>query len=81
MPADKEKASRGSGAAVVVITLLVAVLPVLYVLSIGPVMWYYEYELRNPAWIDLVYWPLLELYKASPAFAWFLDQYMHWWID
>jgi hypothetical protein len=55
----------------------VIVLPTLYLLSVGPIVWLYGGEQNVPEWILIVYWPL-RLIPSGPefinkAFSWYLS--------
>lgn len=73
MTDEKEKSPRGPVAAVLAI-LLVLMLPLLYVLSSGPVALFYE-DRQAPAWLHVFYWPLGWLFEnsetAASAFEWY----------
>jgi len=62
------------------LTILLAVL-IVYVLSIGPMFWYW-YEARyldGPIWVVLLYEPL-RLATRFELFEKFINDYINWWI-
>jgi hypothetical protein len=60
---------------------IIVVVPILYVLSIGPV-WaidWWNHTQSSPAWIGAVYWPLVRLAEESDfAYQW-LEWYLKLW--
>lgn len=63
------------------ITVAVA-LPVLYVLSIGPVLWMIVKPLHTimaPMWFMYLYFPVIWLTEVWPAFKAILDAYLKLW--
>lgn len=61
---------------------IVAALPVLYVLSIGPVLWVVEKQLKMAAprvWFEIFYYPLGRLADHWPAFNSALTVYFYLW--
>ncbi len=77
MEREKNTKSQGSGAVVVCILMLVVLLPVLYVLSIGPLVRWYPNEL--PRWALVFYAPLIWLDENSEAFREFVTWYADLW--
>jgi hypothetical protein len=82
-PPSSSPGSRGGGGVAAVILLFVALLlPVLYVLSVGPVLYFAaqrgfeSYE----ATADTFYWPLVELCEAIPALGDVVNRYVDWWV-
>lgn len=82
MPPHKDRSSRGSGATVVMVAvLLVVLLPVLYVLSAGPVIAVYGSYDEWPTLLQVAYWPLRWLCEVWPTFNSFMNYYGSWWTD
>ncbi len=77
MEREKNSKTQGSAAVVVCILVLVLLLPVLYVLSIGPVVRWYPDEL--PPWALVLYAPLVWLDENSEAFRYFANWYADLW--
>jgi hypothetical protein len=61
-----------------VIVLAIIVILALYVLSIGPVVWYFG-EFPDRPLVTGFYAPLLWLGDCHPWFYEFLDHYAAWW--
>ena len=81
----KPTASRSSGAPVAaLIVILLALLPLLYVLSIGPIIWL---EARNyievtpDSLIANFYWPMLQLIESSEFARDIFKAYAELWIS
>jgi hypothetical protein len=78
---DNPRRAKAGGLAVLALGLIVA-LPVLYVLSIGPVTglcvrYLQESDPANPSPIDYFYRPLLWVYQNAPAPV---GKALGWWI-
>jgi len=83
-PGMNDKATKRGGGAVVVVALVavLVVLPMLYVLSSGPVC-----AMVNKGWIDqswepvieTAYWPLGWSAEHVPVFGLAVDSYVEWW--
>ena len=63
---DDDKPKQRSGCALG-FTVLVAVLPVLYVLSVGPVVWLSVHDWVPENVLGVLYWPLDQLCRWSPT--------------
>lgn len=75
-PAEtRPKQSRG--AFVVVLVALLVILPVCYVLSIGPAVWLVSINYLDSNLYSLIYGPVLWLCKQWPA----LESFTNWWVD
>jgi hypothetical protein len=78
---SRSTGSRGGGGVAAVILLFVALLlPVLYVLSTGPVVWYCMRNGYGEHFVDTFYAPLIWLCEAIPAFGNLVEQYVQWWV-
>jgi hypothetical protein len=75
---DREKGKFSGGMAALAILLLL-LLPVLYVLSIGPAAYYYRDVDPLPGWRNM-YMPLWRLGEAVPLFDRLLSLYIALWI-
>jgi len=64
-----------------VIAVVVFLLPASYVLSIGPAYRAYSYDRLDWETYERVYFPLLVVARASPAFADLLAAYGDWWAQ
>jgi hypothetical protein len=71
----------GAGVAAVILLFLALLLPVLYVLSTGPVVWYCLSNEYPDDFIQTFYAPLIWLCEAIPAFGNLVERYVQWWID
>jgi len=59
----------------------VCVVLVLYVLSVGPVVWLTVRGLGPPAsFIEVAYWPLWTAKDHSPTVAEYVDAYLYLWV-
>lgn len=75
---------RSSGPAVAVLALLLMLLPVLYVLSIGPAVWLHDRGLMSNGLdeiAEVVYAPLDWAADASPLIEDPLDFYIELWEE
>lgn len=81
---SKPTASRSSGTVVVVVSVaLLCLLPTVYVLSIGPVVWldargYVDTSEQSP--LFAFYWPLIWLSLQSDTTQAILTWYMELWL-
>ena len=76
----KEATTHGSAAAVVVVMLMITVmLPVLYVLSLGPVIMMVERGGMAPDFWARFYWPLEWLHEHVEFVRPLLDWYIKLW--
>lgn len=73
----EENDGRGRGAVAAV--LLFAMVPILYVVLLGPAVRYYD-DLPRPVQfgLEVVYWPLEWLHGKTPLMK-PLDDYVEWW--
>jgi hypothetical protein len=69
-----------SAAPVAIAVLAILSLPVLYVLSTGPVVLLMERGYINPEWVDAVYYPIEIAMNAMPwfnaAMTWYLELFV-----
>jgi hypothetical protein len=81
MEASTQKPQReSSGAAVAALLLLVLLfLPILYVLSLGPVIWIVNRTGMEPGIFTVIYAPLEWLHEESKFAKWVLDAYIKLW--
>lgn len=75
MKPAEDKSSQGSGAAALFAILLI-VLPVLYVLSIGPVA---RLVPSPPDWLEAIYFPILWPAEHFEPFREMLEWYLELW--
>lgn len=76
-----ETKSRGGGSSAAATAILIGLLvvsPVLYFLSVGPVIWYYSPNYNQPPeWIQTVYYPLEWLHgncePVRPIMEWYIE--------
>jgi hypothetical protein len=77
-----EEKRGNAGAAWIVVALLIALLlPVLYVLSVGPVVAMVQPNSNEPAWFATVYAPLIWLDQNSTAASSFFEWYVGFWVS
>lgn len=80
---DEKLTRRGGGAALVIALMaLLLLLPMIYVLSIGPVLWFAEAYHLNCQWLtalQTIYMPL-EWANGFPVLDRALDSYCNWWV-
>ena len=78
MTATHHQREPRRGSLAVWVAIVVIVLPVLYVLSLGPGVWLDNHGYLSDA-ADMIYWPLDKLYDQwQPAHA-FFDWYVELW--
>jgi hypothetical protein len=73
---DEREKRGGSGCAIVGLVLAVVFLPVLYVLSIGPVVWMVD-RTTAPWWLEAFYYPL----EWLAAYSTTIRDALNWYID
>lgn len=79
--AEAECKTKGSAAAVILLLLgLFVFLPLLYVLSIGPVVMIYQGSMDVPPWIERLYQPLIDLINASEWLSSLAEWYLSFWV-
>ena len=78
MGMDSKRENRSGCLASTIIGLML--LPVLYVLSIGPVAWLVGNDLMSKWWLDVPYSPLEVIADSWPPFARFLIWYAELWL-
>ena len=63
------------------VAALLAVVWVLYALSIGPMYWtwYSASYIRGPSWVPALYGPLQFVGEHVPVFGRWIDDYIWWW--
>jgi len=80
---DEKPTKRGGGAVPVVILLVVLILlPMIYVLSVGPVLWMSSHDLIGESCgrvIETIYRPLEWVVKV-PVIGSAIVTYMEWWL-
>lgn len=77
---QRESKRESSGAAVAALLLLVLLfLPILYVLSLGPVIWIVNRTGMEPGVFTVIYAPLEWLHEESEFAKWVLDAYIKLW--
>jgi len=77
-PSDTSSSSHGPSAEQFGITLAVVLLPILYILSTGPVILANEngyFPSQVTRYLDTFYFPLIYLYDSWEPFEQFLDLY------
>lgn len=80
--AEAEHKTKGSAAAVILLLLgLFVFLPLLYALSIGPVMMIYQGSADVPPWIESFYQPLIDLVNSSEWLLSLAEWYLSFWVD
>ena len=68
---------RGGAGCVIGLVLVILLLPVLYVLSIGPISWLMNRQLIVPASVGRFYWPITYLCQNwAPS-----GKVIGWWQD
>lgn len=79
---EKKSRSGGSGVATAAILIgLLIVLPMLYFLSIGPVVWYcLTHNISTGGFVDTYYYPWEWLYDHCKPLQPFMDWYMEPWM-
>lgn len=76
------KRGSGGGAAVAAIVLIVIVLPLIYLLAIGPIVWLSNrgyVSVEPDSFIGRVYYPAEMLAQESPPFARAVQTYVSLW--
>ena len=68
----------------VAVVIVVLVLPVLYVLSIGPVQWlmgngYIGEQSRLAIALGFFYWPIIAMHESGEPIRWAIDWYLAFW--
>lgn len=79
---EKRPALRGAGPAAVVAVILLLLMPLLYVLSIGPVVWLasrHIIEVNEDSYVASFYAPLIYVADSSTAFEDGLTWYAELW--
>lgn len=80
--AEAEHKSKGSAAAVILLLLgLFVFLPLLYVLSIGPMVMIYQDGTNIPPLIEWFYQPLVDLVNSSEWLSSVAEWYVSFWVD
>jgi len=80
--AEADHKTKGSAAAVILLLLgLFVFLPLLYVLSIGPVVMMYQGSSDVPPWIVTIYQPLFDLINSSEWLTAIAEWYLNFWVD
>jgi hypothetical protein len=73
---------RASGLVTVVGIALLVLLPMLYVLAIGPLVWFADNGMISDGPMEVIaviYWPLEKLAEKSPLVETPLMAYVDWW--
>jgi hypothetical protein len=78
---DDQSKLRSGGAVLVLLLVALISLPMLYVLSIGPVFWLANEngQIEHLWVIETAYWPLGWTAENVPAVGPALDSYVQWW--
>jgi hypothetical protein len=80
--AQTEHKAKGSAAAVILLLLsLFLFLPLLYALSLGPVMMIYQGALEPLPLIEWFYQPLIDLINSSEWLSDVATWYLSFWVD
>ena len=77
LPSSPRRDSRGSGAVLAFLVLLL--LPILYFLSVGPAILLVNQGVVNEEVLDIVYFPLIQIYDLMPALQAPMDWYLSLW--
>jgi hypothetical protein len=64
-----------------VIVFVLLLLPVLYVLAIGPAHWLMDHGYISEATFDAVYWHFIVAVKRSPAVQQLVVWYINLWVQ
>ena len=75
---QNEQDKRGGGTAVSLAIALVAALPILYVLSIGPAHWLMFRGLLSVYVYEFVYWPFVS--TENEAVRNLVERYLEFWV-
>ena len=78
---DDREQKRGGGGCVTVGCLGICLLPVLYVLGIGPAAWLATNVQVTEPFLEVLYHPLLFLHDYSESVGFVLEWYMHLWVE
>ena len=78
---NRDERGRG-GVIVVVVAALVLMLPVLYILSMGPACWLADREIIYPdnPYLTGFYWPIIRGSELCPSFGQFVGWYQSFWV-
>lgn len=76
----KEKSPSGGGAPIMALLVIVLLMPLLYVLSIGPAALYYHTHGEEPEWLAYLYYPLGMLVEWVEPLQPILEWYLELWI-
>lgn len=80
--AEAEHKAKGSAAAVILLLLgLFVFLPLLYALSIGPVVMIYQGASDVPPLVEWFYQPLIELVNSSEWLSSLTEWYVSFWVN
>lgn len=80
--AEAEHKTKGSAAAVILLLLgLFVFLPLLYALSIGPVVMIYHDSSDVPPLLEWFYQPLIDLVNSSEWLESLAEWYLSFWVD
>ena len=71
--------SRSAPVAIIIVVMLV-VLPILYVLSVGPAVWMFHSGYIGDEVIDVVYFPVIALHDNSAIAGHVLEQYVEMFV-
>jgi hypothetical protein len=79
---DDKPTKRGGGAVVVmVLVAMLVLLPIIYVLSIGPTYWLVRHGHLDQAWEYEVYWPVHYVCAKSLVLKRWLYWYQDLWVE
>jgi len=76
---DHDNKQQGRSAAGVVVLVCVVLLPVFYVLSVGPAAWLVKHKCLPETIVDTIYLPLLWLHENVKPARYLLEWYVALW--
>ena len=77
-PSPESSSRSGAGLALAVVALFI-LLPVLYVLSVGPAVYLARRDYVSREAVHAFYWPLAWLYDSWELIQPLLEWYLNWW--
>jgi hypothetical protein len=80
---DDKATKRGGGAVAIVLVAVLVLLPMLYVLSVGPVAWMITGGRIDPSWkpaVDVAYTPLEWVAEHVPVVGPAIQGYVELWV-
>ena len=79
MTNNSERDQRKSSSLTVWLIAAVVMLPIAYVLSLGPAIWLYEHSVPLQPYIAVCYWPIESLAMICEPLGKVLDWYVSLW--